>query len=203
MEIAMNRANKVLLAAVAAALACMPLQAQMRGTGASPAGSPSSTPGQNPALMNNGMDSGPGQDAYFLKKAAAGGNSEVALGRLALDKSSNDDVKKFAQKMVDDHTAMGQDLQTVAKGLNVDLPTGPSSSDKKEFTKLQSLSGPAFDKEYVSYMVKDHKKDLSDFKSENASTQNGQVKDLTSKGASIISQHLQMAETLEGQVGKG
>lgn len=192
----MNRGHKFLLAALVCGVACLPAQAQMMGH--SPAAQAANDPTRNG--MTNGLNSGADNDALFLKKAAAGGMSEVAMGKLALDKSSNDDVKKFAQKMVDDHTAMGNDVQTVATGLKVSLPNGLMGGDKKEYTKLQALSGPAFDKEYMAYMVKDHKKDLSDFKAENTSTQNAQIKDLTSKGAGIIQGHLEMAQTLDNQV---
>jgi putative membrane protein len=168
--------------------------------GHSPAVQAANDPTKNGTMGN--VNAGAEQDAMFLKKAAAGGMAEVAMGKLALQKSSNDDVKTFAQKMVDDHTAMGQDVQTVAKELNVNLPDGLMGGDKKEYAKLQTLSGPAFDKEYMAFMLKDHKKDLADFKSENASTQNPQIKDLTSKGASIIQGHLEMAMTVQGQVAK-
>jgi putative membrane protein len=191
----MNRTSKFLLSAVAAGLACLPLQAQMMGH--SPAAQAANDPTRNGMTGNN---SGVEQDSYFLNKAAAGGMSEVAMGKLALEKSSNEDVKKFAQKMVDDHTAMGQDVQTVAKGMNVNLPDGLMGGDKKEYAKLQTLSGPAFDKEYMAYMVKDHKKDLADFKSENASTQNPQIKDLTAKGEAVIQGHLETAEKIDGSV---
>ena len=40
----------------------------------------------------------------FLSDAIKGDNSEIELGRLALSKSSDDDVKAFAQTLVDDHT---------------------------------------------------------------------------------------------------
>jgi putative membrane protein len=192
----MKRINKFLLSTVACGLVSLPMSAQMSGH--SPAAQVANDPTRN--QMSNGMDAGATQDAYFLKKAAAGGLSEVAMGKLALEKSSNDDVKKFAQKMVDDHTAMGQDVQTVAASMKVNLPDGLMGGDKKEYAKLQNLSGPAFDKEYMAYMVKDHKKDLSDFKAENTSTQNPQIKDLTTKGAGIIQGHLEMAVSLDKQV---
>jgi Domain of unknown function (DUF4142) len=34
----------------------------------------------------------------------SGGHAEVALGQLAVEKASSNDVKKFGQRMVDDHS---------------------------------------------------------------------------------------------------
>ena len=43
-------------------------------------------------------------------------------------------------------------------------------------TKLQGLSGPAFDKAYIDAMVADHKEDDKDFKSEETGAKDPQVK---------------------------
>ncbi len=62
------------------------------------------------ALQDSGPNSGDVgqvmQDKMFLRKAAEGGIAEVKLGQLAAKKGSSDDVKAFAQKMVDDHTKL-------------------------------------------------------------------------------------------------
>src|ERR1700675_2397646 len=53
-------------------------------------------------------------DKAFVRNALEGGMAEVQLGQLALQKSSNDDVKQFAQKMIDDHTKLGDEMKQVA-----------------------------------------------------------------------------------------
>ncbi len=47
-------------------------------------------------------------DKMFVKKALQGGMAEVQLGQLTLQKSNNDQVKQFAQRMIDDHTKLGR-----------------------------------------------------------------------------------------------
>jgi putative membrane protein len=43
-------------------------------------------------------------DRQFVKKAAEGGLAEVELGKLATERASSEEVKRFGQRMVDDHT---------------------------------------------------------------------------------------------------
>src|SRR3984957_290178 len=145
-------------------------------------------------MQTNGQPSP--MDALFVKNALQGGIAEVVLGQLTLQKSSNDQVMQFAQKMIDDHTRMGEQMKPVAQQVGVAAPTEPSKKDKQTLAKLQALSGPAYDQAYIKDMVKDHKKDLSDFQMEASSGQDAAVKEAATQGGQIISQHLQMAQQL-------
>jgi putative membrane protein len=58
-------------------------------------------------------------DASFVKQAAEGGMMEVAKGKLAARKGSHDAVKQFGQKMVDDHTKAGDELESIASGKSI------------------------------------------------------------------------------------
>jgi putative membrane protein len=163
--------------------------------------SPISTTTNNMNTTKNGMNAVTAgqtspQDRVFLKTALEGGMAEIQLGQLALQKSSNADVKQFAQKMVDDHTKMGDQIKPIAEQIGVKIPDGPSKKDKTIIAKLQALNGSDFDKAYMNDMVKDHKTDLDDFRSEADQGTNPAVKGAANQGAGIISQHLQMAEQI-------
>jgi putative membrane protein len=171
--------------------------------GQQPSGAAGQTPGQNnPSAMDSQMNAmtAPGQNAamdkMFVKKALQGGMAEVQLGQLTLQKSSNDQVKQFAQKMIDDHTKLGEEMKPVAQQLGVSAPDGPSKKDKSTIAKLQALSGSAYDQAYIKDMVKDHKQDLSDFQTEASSGQDQTVKDAANQGSKVIAQHLQMIQQL-------
>jgi putative membrane protein len=135
-------------------------------------------------------------DKIFVKKALQGGMAEVQLGQLTLQKSNNDQVKQFAQHMIDDHTKLGEQMKPVAQQLGVSEPDGVSKKDKATMAKLQALSGPAYDEAYIRDMVKDHKQDLSDFQTEASSGQDQTVKDAANQGSKVIAQHLQMIQQI-------
>jgi putative membrane protein len=167
--------------------------AQMRG-GSAPANQPA---GQNSTMDPMSVQTGPSaSDRMFVKSAMQGSMAEVQLGQLTLQKSSNDQVKQFAQKMIDDHTKLNDEMKPVAQQLGVDVPTQVSKKDRNLMNKLQALSGAAYDQAYIKDMVKDHKNDLSEFQAEASSGQDQTVKDAAAQGSKVIAQHLQMAQQL-------
>jgi putative membrane protein len=190
----MQPRTRFLLAIGAGVLACLPMQAQMNGHGA--AAQAMNDPSRN------GMQTDQGADATFLKNTANANMSEVAAAQMAQSKSQNDDVKNFAQHMIDDHTAMEKDVESAASGLKVTLPTSPSKSDQKDAKKLEALDGAAFDKAYMDAQVKGHKKVLAEMKHESSTTQNAQLRDMASKGSEKVADHLKMAEDVQAKLGK-
>jgi putative membrane protein len=135
-------------------------------------------------------------DKHFVKGALEGGNAEVQLGQLAQQKSNSDDIKQFGQKMVEDHTKLGDQMKQVAQQLGVMPPSGLSPKDQALDNKLQGLSGESFDKAYVQAMVRDHKKDLWEFKHAAATATDPSVKSAASQGEQVISEHLKMIEQI-------
>lgn len=131
-------------------------------------------------------------DKKFVKDALQGGMAEVKLGQLATQKSNSSDVKEFGQKMVDDHTKLGDQMKQVAGQVGVTPPDDVSMMDKTLATKLEALSGDDFDKAYIKAMLKDHRKDLADFRKEASTGTNSSVKDAASQGSQVIAEHLKL-----------
>jgi putative membrane protein len=95
-------------------------------------------------------------DSAFLKHAAVDGLAEVQMGQMALDKSSDAQVKQLAQRIVDDDTRSNEQLKVLAGNKQVTLPTAASSDALKEIGKLQKKNGSAFDQAWSKAIVKDH-----------------------------------------------
>ena len=151
----------------------------------------------------SGTKTGAVPDTQFAAKAAQGNMAEVALGKLATEKSQNDDVKKFGQMMVDDHSKAEQDLEGVASKNNWTLPKEVNAQQKAEQQRLEKLSGPAFDRAYVQMMVKDHIKDVAEFKKEAASTSaNSDLKDFATRTSPTLDNHLTQAKALHDSINK-
>jgi putative membrane protein len=135
-------------------------------------------------------------DKKFVRDAAQGGMAEVELGKLATEKASSDDVKKFGQRMVDDHTKAADQLKQVASSEGIQLPQGLSAKDKMTEERLSKLSGEQFDKAYMADMVKDHTQDVTEFQHESHSGKDAAVKNLASQTLPTIEDHLKQAKEI-------
>lgn len=135
-------------------------------------------------------------DKKFVKDAAEGGLTEVELGKLALQKSSSDDVKQFAQKMVDDHSKANDQLKQVADQDKIDVPAAIDSKHQSRIDKLSKLSGDQFDKAYIKDQLKDHETDVHEFQLEANSGTDPNVKSFASTTLPTIQQHLDLVKNL-------
>ena len=181
---------------------CLPMIALAQSTDNSTATSQSdrstNAPGHSSMSASNGQRSSKlaMSDKKFVREAAEGGLAEVELGKLATEKASSEEVKKFGQRMVDDHSKANEELKQVASSKGLNLPEDLSPKDKMLKERLAKLSGSAFDKAYMNNMVKDHKKDVADFSREGSSGADPDVKQFAAKTLPTLKDHLREAERI-------
>ena len=140
-------------------------------------------------------------DRTFMMKAAEGGMAEVALGELAAKQAASDDVKQFAQRMVDDHGKANRELMDLAAKKGVTLPTDLDAKAKALKTKLEKMSGAEFDREYMREMVKDHEKAVALFEKEAKSGHDAEAKAWAEQTLPTLRDHLKMARETASKTG--
>jgi putative membrane protein len=128
------------------------------------------------------------KDKTFMRKAAKGGMMEVAMGKLAEEKGQSEDVKSFGKRMVTDHGKANDELKKIAAQKNVTLPA-----------KERSVSWSS-DKAYIDMMVKDHEKDLAEFKEEANSGSDPDVKKFAEDTAKVVQEHLDLAKETQNKL---
>jgi putative membrane protein len=133
-------------------------------------------------------------DRKFMEKAAIGGLAEVQMGQLAKDRGMSDEVKSFGTQMVNDHGKANDELKSLAAAKGVALPAETDKSHQKKMDKLAKLSGPDFDRAYMKDMVKDHKKDVSEFRKEAKKAKDPDVQKFAQATLPTLEEHLTMAE---------
>jgi putative membrane protein len=139
-------------------------------------------------------------DSEFMSKAAQGGMAEVSLGQLASSKATDPGVKAFGDRMVTDHTRLGDELKQLAQTKGVTLPTDVDDEAKKTSDKLSKLTGKAFDKEYISDMVKDHEKDVKEFEKQSKGAKDADLKTWVTNSLPTLQDHLKMAKETKSKL---
>jgi len=97
-------------------------------------------------------------DRDFVQEVSSLNAAEIDLSRLALERGSSPDVKKFAQMAVDDHTAAGDKLSGVAVQNSIDAPATIDDSHRSRHDTLAGKQGADFDRGYIDAMIDDHQK---------------------------------------------
>jgi putative membrane protein len=126
--------------------------------------------------------------------------AEVKMGQLAQEKGTSDSVKKFGQRMVEDHTKAGDELKKAAAQENITLPSDISAKDKATCDALSKLSGAAFDRAYARDMVKDHEEDVAEFSKEANGGQKPAIKDFATQTLPTLQDHLKEAKEMRQNV---
>jgi len=143
----------------------------------------------------NGAATASAADTAFLTDAMKGDNSEVALGKLAQSKGSSQGVKDLGAMLASDHGAHKTQLVTLAGQVGVPTTDDVKDEATTEMTKLNGLSGDAFDKEFVRATVEDHKKDIAAYQAEAKGT--GPVAQMATQTVPTLQKHLATAEKLQ------
>ena len=141
-----------------------------------------------------------GDDAKFATAAASGGMAEVALGKLALTKTTSTAIKDFANMMVTDHGKANDELMGIAKKENITLPAEPDSTHLKKMADLSKLTGADFDKAYVDAMVDGHKKTLDLMNDEAKDGKDADLKAFATKTAPVVQTHLDATNKIKSSM---
>jgi putative membrane protein len=135
-------------------------------------------------------------DRLFTTLAAQGGMAEVALAKLAQQKSRNDAVTAFAKRMIDDHGKSNTQLAELAKQAGLPLPTEPAPDQREMNQRLSTLNPTDFDVEYMRAQVTDHQKTVQLLLWVITSGQNADLQRFASRTLPDVLHHLQLAQNL-------
>lgn len=135
----------------------------------------------------------------FLRKSMEGNLAEIKVGQLAQQKGATEGVRHFGAVLEKDHAQANQQAMTVASSMGVAQPSAPSQMERMEYQRLASLSGRQFDRAFVKDMIKDHRKDIAEFRKE--AKVSGPAADYAKASLPTLERHLHLAEALEKPAG--
>lgn len=141
------------------------------------------------------MDTDTSADAGFYQQAMQGNQKEIAAGELARGQASDDDVEDYAEMMVRDHTAMGQELAAAAGMADAAAP----APDASALAPLEGKSGEEFDRAYIDMMVADHEKTIALFEDAAQNASATETRTLAANALPKLREHLEQARQLQQQ----
>lgn len=136
-------------------------------------------------------------DQKMMAEFAQANMAEVAVAKLAQSRSSNSEIRTFAQQMIDDHGKAYKDLSQLAEDKHVTLPDEADAKHQEMLKKKNTLNGAEFDRQYAKAAVADHQnaKKLVDRIAKTA--QDPDLKALGKNAQPVIDMHLKMAKELK------
>ncbi len=148
-----------------------------------------------PEAVQEQQDQVTAEDREFLTKAIQAGLAEVQLARLALENAQDEQVRGFAERMVQDHTAANQQLVSLAETAGMTPPTEMDPQHQDLHQQLSELSGEEFDRRYMESQVEDHRTAVELYSTE-ATQPSGPVDQLAGQLLPTLQEHLERAEQI-------
>ncbi|MEA2664206.1 MAG: putative rane protein [Candidatus Eremiobacteraeota bacterium] len=145
----------------------------------------------------------PTSDAEFALLASATSNGEIATARETLRRSRNPLVRRFAQRMIDDHTGANVGLQAATRGAGT-RPAPVTALDpdaQRQLDALRSVPDPQFDATYMLAQIPDHQKAIGIFGWEAQNGRNPTLRDYANRTLPNLQMHLQMAQAFRASNG--
>lgn len=129
-------------------------------------------------------------DRAFVAKVSQGGMFEVEAGKLAEQKASAQDVKDFAAMEVHDHTGVGDKLKAASAHSGIPIDSKMNAEFSAKLDTLKTLSGPAFDRQYMADMADLHPKDGAAFLKESQDGGSAEFKAFGAETHKIVQRHI-------------
>ncbi len=137
-------------------------------------------------------------DQEFVNRAISMNRFEIALASQAMERSSSEEVKQFAQKLVTDHSRTMEELEQAASAKKLVLPDAIEENQASILKAVGELSGDDFNTAFKDVIVKSHEDAIALF--ELGAGENGindpELRTWAGEKVSTLKSHLEIAKAL-------
>ncbi len=143
----------------------------------------------------------PTEPAAFVQAATQAGLMEIEAGKIAMNVSTNSDVKTFADRMITDHGRASGELAVIAKKKSIAVPGDLDLAHVRMVRELREKSAREFDAAYAAQMVEDHAGAVRLFEA-NTGNKDGELAAFVELTLPVLKEHLRLAESLKASLKK-
>lgn len=143
-------------------------------------------------------------ESQVIKVVSTANNGEIKQARTVLPKLKTEEARKYAQMMINEHSANEKKGQTLANSLKLTPQvSGISTSLQKDsdnvVRKLSNSTTP--DKDYMSSQVDVHRKVLNTIEKQLIpNAKNAELKNMLTQTRTAVAKHLKMAEDIVAKI---
>lgn len=153
---------------------------------------------QNDAKFNDNDDE---KNAKFLVKASEINLEEIALGKLAIEKSKNADVKALGTKMVAAHTKANEELKGLAAKKNISIPTENTQDVNDTYRKFTDKTDlKEFNQDYADKMVSGHKDAIDLFEKQSTESSDADIRAWATSMLPGLREHLDQSIVIQDKL---
>lgn len=132
----------------------------------------------------------------FVDQLAVVNAAKLQASQVALSKASFDDTRNLARRLIDNHTALAQQLAELTAQLNISLPDDATVQAKAAKLQTAPAKGQSFDASYATAQVKAHEDAVKLFEDEAQNASVPELKAFAEANLPMMKKHLQMAQRL-------
>jgi putative membrane protein len=135
--------------------------------------------------------------AEFVPTATFSNRFEIESSELALERTQSADVRNFAQRMIQDHTAAGEALMQAveASGADLSVPADLDQRHQQMVDQLQGMQEDQFDAAYLQMQRQAHDEAVALFGAYAQGGEAGPIREFAATTLPVLEQHHQMVMT--------
>ncbi|MFC3609164.1 DUF4142 domain-containing protein [Stutzerimonas tarimensis] len=136
----------------------------------------------------------------FVNEASAKALAEIESAQLALETSQSEDIREFAQMMIDDHTKSREKLAELAAGDDdLELADNATLMDRAKVMILELRDGESFDQAYANNQVNAHEQTLELYREYAREGEHEELSTYAEGELSTLEEHLEKARELQNK----
>jgi putative membrane protein len=136
-------------------------------------------------------------DNNLLIKMATCNYAAITISKMA-EAQGTSEVKTFASSLVKDHQASYDKLSELLKTRKVGVVSGTEAETKAEIKRLTELKGTDFDREYLKWIIEEHKSSIPLFENQIKLGKDADVTAYAKDNLVVVRKHLQIFQSPRG-----
>ncbi len=136
------------------------------------------------------------QDQNFIQSAGASDLFEIQSSQLALQKTRDPAVRRFADRMIHDHNQTTQRLNSIVSAKGLTPAPALKAQQQSMIDQLGRANGRSFIRDYRMNQIQGHQQAIQAFQDEANNGYDADIKGFAQQTLPLLRQHLTMAQGL-------